>query len=143
MNINSHISIGEAINNSLRTSFIVKQGLNKNLNEYVLHKLDYPLLCFFNRLQLTYLSNSKFVIQLFKNTKNYSSFIFEWEIAVLVNKLVAEFGIDENGNDFFEPSKEIAKLHEGSWAGRTWIINSQKFEMYLLDYHDLILAVSN
>ncbi|MBK8296833.1 MAG: hypothetical protein IPK91_06055 [Saprospiraceae bacterium] len=46
LNINSHLSLGEAINNCLQTSLIIKQGLDGNLNQYVLHKLDYPILYF-------------------------------------------------------------------------------------------------
>ncbi|MBK8296834.1 MAG: hypothetical protein IPK91_06060 [Saprospiraceae bacterium] len=83
------------------------------------------------------------MIQLFKHFRHYSSFIFEWEVAVLVNKLVAEFGIDKNGNDFFESSIEIAQLHDGNWPGRFWIINNQRFQLYVLDHNDLILSVSN
>lgn len=117
-------SIFEEIAEIIENSLILLNTVDDELNPSLVHKIDQPVLSYFDRLQMTDYSD-KFVIYLYKKKSNYSNSMFCIELETLVNKVVAELGVDNyNRNRFCEEDKE--ELNKQNWKGRTWS-NQDKF----------------
>ncbi|MFH6984344.1 hypothetical protein [Marinoscillum luteum] len=117
-------SIFEEIAEVIENSLILLNTVDDELNPSSVHKIDQPVLGFFDRLQITDYGD-KLAIYLYKKKSNYSNFMFWIELESLVNKVVAELGVDNQNRDrFCEEDRE--ELNNQNWKGRTWG-NQDKF----------------
>lgn len=112
-------SISNRIVQIIRQSLILINSVDDELNPISVHKINSPLVDYFNRMQISYLNDST-VLSFYKKRDNYSDFMFWREIKSVVDKIVFDFGVDDKlkGN-FNEQDKE--QLKEGNnWNGRIW-----------------------
>ena len=100
---------------------ILLDTVDDEQNPVSVYKIEQPLTDFFDRLQVSkYKDNNSLYI--YKKVKNYSDFLFWLEIKSVVDKIVANFGIDYNSRKEFDDcdKEEIIK---NEWRGRVWAIN--------------------
>lgn len=112
-------SISNRIVQIIRQSLILMNSVDDELNPVSVHKINQPLVDYFNRMQISYYNDST-VLSFYKKRDNYSDFMFWREIKSVVDKIVFDFGIDDKmKGDFNEQDKE--QLNEGkNWNGRIW-----------------------
>lgn len=112
-------SITSRIVEIIRHSIILMNSVDDKLNPATVHKIHHPLVDYFDRMQISYFNDST-VLFFYKKRENYSNFMFWTEIKIVVNKIVLDFGVDDNLNgDFSEQDKE--GLRNGNdWKGRMW-----------------------
>lgn len=136
-------SLIDSINQSLKSALIVDIKLDENMYPVRIYKLNYYILNFFNRIQLRYFNSQKYVIHLYKESQNYSSFFFILEFEKIVNKITLEFGIDESGKGLYCPDIENEEIYKKEWKGRLWRIDNQVFSLYMTPHPDIVLSIKN
>lgn len=124
-------SIFDEIIDAIENSLVLLNTIDNELNPSSVYKIDYPVISYFNRLQMTDYGEAH-TLFLYKKKENYSDFMFWTETEALVNKVVSELGTDNYNRSFFsEEDKE--ELRNQTWKGRTWG-KAQKFvSLYYAD----------
>ncbi len=108
----------------LKSGVLLINSFDDDLNPVSIYKPDYPILSFFDRLQVTQGKNST-AIYLFKKQENYSNFLFYAEMEAVVNKLVSSLGVDSNGMGKFDLERE----KETDWRGRVWELDKSEIRL--------------
>ena len=123
------MSLFETINDIISTPpSIINQPNDENTPVYI-HIMEHYLLDYFNRLQIRTNINKSVTLDIYKNSKNYSTFFFYIEIQKVTDKVYRELGLDFNNKKEFDVINENKELHEEKWEGRTWLINSNIIEL--------------
>jgi len=84
---------------------------------------------YFNELQQIS-ENGASVVTLAKTDHSWSSFTMYAEHAVLVNRLVGLFGLDEMALGLFTDT-DIEELQLGEWKGRSWDVGQSRITIYV------------
>ncbi len=139
---NSPQTISDRIVEIIRYSFILLQSIDDEFNPVAVYKIQYPVVDFFNRMQISYFKEET-ALFFYKKKDNYSNFMFWTEIENIVNKVVLDFGIDDNLKLEFNGEKEKMEINDKKWDGRIWKRNQINFEIiYNYDDFGLILRVT-
>jgi len=132
------IPLLKVISEFLERSFVIVNQFDDEFNPVDIYKLEYYLLNYFNRIQVTHNNDSTKTIYLYKNNKNYNTFYFFEEIEALTNRISSEFGIDENNRMHYNPENENRELTEGTWKGRIWRNEKSLIEFQMLEAPSLL-----
>jgi len=116
----------------IRRSIILMSSVDNELNPATIYKIQYPLVDYFDRMQITYFKNSTGLL-FYKKRKNYSNFMFWTEIKSVVDKIVFDFGIDDRLKENFS-NQDIEDLKKSNdWKGRIWLRNEFSLEIIYND----------
>ncbi|MCW3085114.1 MAG: hypothetical protein JWP12_2480 [Bacteroidetes bacterium] len=101
---------------------ILLNTVDDEQNPVSLYEIKQPLVDFFDRLQISRYEEYN-SLYMYKKIRNYSDFLFWSEIKSVVDKIVANFGIDYNFRKEFDDfdKEEIVK---NEWKGRLWTVNN-------------------
>ncbi|WP_461633930.1 hypothetical protein [Labilibaculum euxinus] len=95
-----------------------------------LYHPEAKLLSFFNSLYLKLDANNRHTIYLRYVHKNFSPFVFYYELSMLIQKLTSIFGIDYYALGMFS-QKDKDELANRNWQGRYWGINNYLIQLYI------------
>ncbi|MCW3085277.1 MAG: hypothetical protein JWP12_2643 [Bacteroidetes bacterium] len=105
---NSDLDITGRITETIENSFILMETVDDNLNPVTIHKIQYPIGDYFDRMQISRLEES-FQVLLYRKRVNYSDFMFWVEVETIINKIVNEYRIDNSMKfEFTEDDKKIS-----------------------------------
>ena len=136
---NSSQTISGRIVEIIRYSFILMKSVDDEFNPVTIYKIQHPIADFFNRMQISFFTDSTSLF-IYKKKDNYSTFLFWTEIKSIVDKVVLDFGIDDNLKAEFNHEKERKDISDKVWQGRIWKRNSVTTEV-LYDYDGFGLAL--
>jgi hypothetical protein len=123
-------------------SFILLKSFDDEFNPVMVYKVQHPLVDFFNRMQTSFYRESTSLF-FYKKKDTYSAFMFWSEIKNIVDKIVLDFGTDDNLRGEFNHEIERQEINDKKWKGRIWKRNSIII-IVNYDYEDfgLILKVN-
>lgn len=117
-------SFGKNHSADINTAFVAAKKYDDNFNPVDVYRLDYFVLDYFNRLQVTHNINGGYSVFLYKKTQNYSCFYFWNEIETIANRIVEQFGPDKNLKAKINLQEERRDMREqvewpplGFWRG--------------------------
>jgi len=99
-------------------SFVLLDTIDNEKNKVSVHKIDHPLICHFNRMQISYYDYGS-VLTFYKKRETYSQFLFWTEVETVINKIVNHFGVDDNLKLEFD-NRDKEDLNNEKWKGRIW-----------------------
>ena len=135
-------TISSRIVEIIRNSFILMKSVDDEFNPVTIYKIQHPIADFFNRMQISFFRESTSLF-IYKKQDNYSTFMFWSEIKSIVDKVVLDFGIDDNLKAEFNHEKERNEISAKIWEGRIWRRNSVTIEvLYNYDGFGLALRVT-
>jgi hypothetical protein len=132
----------DQISEIIKSSIILVKSVDDELNPVTVHKISYPLVDYFNRMQVTSMQDST-VLFFYKRGQNYSDFMFWTELETVVNKIVKHLGIDDNLKFEFTEEYDKLSLNNNTWKGRSWCIKNSILEIiYSPSPYNLSLRVT-
>jgi hypothetical protein len=125
-------SISSRIVQIIRQSLILMNSFDDELNPVSVHKINHPLVDYFNRMQISFY-NEGTVLFFYKKRENYSDFLFWSELKSIVDKVVFDFGVDDKLRGEFN-EQDIEELKDNNnWQGRTWKRNEITTDIFYND----------
>src|SRR5690606_34309762 len=91
----------------------------------------YPIVNHFDRMQLTFYSNSKSLF-FYKHVGNYATNMFWSEFKSVVDKIVFDLGVDDNLKLYFDCEKEKQGINHERWLVRIWTRKYATFQIEFL-----------
>lgn len=102
----------------IENSLLLLDSIDDELNPARVYMIKPIMLDYFNRMQISEYENSTSLI-FYKKQGNYSHFLFWTEMETVVNRIVKEFGTDDNNRKtFLEIEKK--EVLDNNWKGRFW-----------------------
>jgi hypothetical protein len=95
------------------------KSVDDEFNPVTVYKIQHPLVDFFNRMQTSFYRENTSLF-FYKKKDTYSSFMFWSEIKNIVDKIVLDFGIDDNLRGEFNHETERNEIKDKKWKGRIW-----------------------
>lgn len=102
----------------IENSLLLLDSIDDELNPARVYMIKPIMLDYFNRMQISEYENSTSLI-FYKKQGSYSHFLFWTEMEAVVNRIVKEFGTDDNNRKtFLEIEKK--EVLDNNWKGRFW-----------------------
>jgi len=129
LNINGYLKF---LQFELKNTLIIDKKYSLKYNrEYITFKTSAYHFGYFNRFDFIDDKDEGQFYVFYNGTKNYSRFISYVELEFITNRIVALFGKDNYFKGKYT-SEDTKAIGEGTWQGRTWIINEMEF---ILEYN--------
>ncbi|WP_421796338.1 hypothetical protein [Haliscomenobacter sp.] len=108
----------EQVQYLIENSLLLMDSVDDELNPARVFMIKPLILDYFNRMQISEYGNSTSLI-FYKKQGNYSNFLFWTEMETVVNRIVKEFGTDDNNREIFQEIEKKEVL-DNNWKGRFW-----------------------